>query len=138
MSRCLSTPDATSLVNNSSLVPVLFREAFSHPYISFFHLLVNVFCITSFRTFFAYLGGIGGLGGIKMASASTPSANEPEMDLILIHTVQLIPMIKTHFSGRMVSSGISNVAFASVHSEKTHLKKLIMIVLGTEKTFTSE
>ena len=34
---------------SSSLVPVLFREVFSHPYISFFHLLVNVFfviCIT--------------------------------------------------------------------------------------------
>ena len=29
----------------------------------------------------------------------------------------------------MVSSGISDVAFASVHSEKTHLKKLIMIII---------
>ena len=36
-------------------------------------------------------------------------------------------MKKAHFSGRMVSSGISDVAFASVHSEKTRLKKLIMI-----------
>ena len=26
-------------------------------------------------------------------------------------------MIKTHFSGRMVSSGISDVAFASVYNE---------------------
>ena len=28
-----------------SLVPVLFREVFSHPYISFFHLLVNGFSV---------------------------------------------------------------------------------------------
>ena len=29
-----------------------------------------------------------------MASASTPSANEPAKDLILVHTVQLKPIIK--------------------------------------------
>ena len=47
-----------------------------------------------------------------MASASTPSANEQAKDLILVHTVQLKPMIKSHFSGRMESSGISDVTFA--------------------------
>ena len=52
-----------------------------------------------------------------MASASTP-ANELANDLILVHTVQLKPMIKAQISGRMVSSGISDVAFASEHSEK--------------------
>ena len=62
-----------------------------------------------------------------MASASIPSANDPVKDLILVHTVQLIPTIKTQISGRMVSSGISDVAIASVHSEKTRLKKLMMI-----------
>ena len=72
------------------------------------------------------VGGIGGREGIKMASASTPSVNEPAKDLILVHTVQLKPMIKAHFSGRMVYSGISDVMFASVYSEKTHLKKLTM------------
>ena len=46
-----------------------------------------------------------------MASASTPSANEPA---------------KAQISGRMVSSGITDVAIASVHSEKTRLKKLII------------
>ena len=30
-------------IESSSLVPVLFKEVFSHPYISFFHLLVNGF-----------------------------------------------------------------------------------------------
>ena len=64
-----------------------------------------------------------------MASASTPSANEPAKDLILVHTVQLKPMIKTQISGGMVSSGISNVAIASVHSEKTRLKKCMMIMI---------
>ena len=37
-----------------------------------------------------------------MASANTPSANEPAKDLMLVHTVQLKAMIKAHFSGRMV------------------------------------
>ena len=41
------------VIESSSLVPLLFREVFSHPYISFFHLLVNGFCVTSFRTFFS-------------------------------------------------------------------------------------
>ena len=41
------------VIESSSLVPVLFREVFSHPYISFFHLLVNGFSVTCFRTFFS-------------------------------------------------------------------------------------
>ena len=53
-----------------------------------------------------------------MASASTPSANKPAKDLIFVHIVQLKPIIKSQISGRMVSSSISDVAFASVHSEK--------------------
>ena len=64
-----------------------------------------------------------------MVSASTPSANEPTKDLILVHTVQLKPMVKAQISGRMVSSGISDVAIASVHSEKNRLKKLMMIII---------
>ena len=47
-------------------------------------------------------------------------------------------MIKAQISGRMVSSGISDVVFASVYSEKTHLKKLmmmmIMIIIITNKS----
>ena len=37
---------------------------------------------------------IGGRGGIKMALANTQSANESNKDLILVHTLQLKPMIK--------------------------------------------
>ena len=33
------------VIESSSLVSVLFREMFSHPYISFFHLLVNGFLL---------------------------------------------------------------------------------------------
>ena len=64
----------SQIVEISSFVSVLFREAISHPYISFFHLLVTVFSVTGFRTFspltfIILVGGIGGQGGIKIASA---------------------------------------------------------------------
>ena len=64
-----------------------------------------------------------------MASASTSSAYEPSKDLIVVHTLQLKPMIKVHFSGRMISSGISDVAIASVHSKKTRQKKLMIMII---------
>ena len=58
------------------------------------------------------MGGGGG-GGIKMASAQ--------------------------ISGKLVTSGISDVATASVHSDKTCLKKMFMIIIIiTEKPFTSK
>ena len=47
----------------------------------------------------------------------------------LVHTVKLKPIIKSQISGKLVTSGISDVATASVHSEKTRLKKLIMIII---------
>ena len=53
-----------------------------------------------------------------MPSFNTPSVNDPAKDLMIVHTVQLKPMIKAQISGRMVSSGISDVENASVHSEK--------------------
>ena len=64
-----------------------------------------------------------------MASASTPSANEQAKDFVLVHTVQLKQMIKAQISGRMISSGISDVAIASVCFEKTRLTKLIMMII---------
>ena len=85
---------------------------FSHPYISFFHLLVNGFSVTTFRTF-----------------SKTPLRGGIT--------------IKVQISGRVTSIGISDVVTASVYSEKTRLKKLIMmmkmiIIIITEKTFTSK
>ena len=59
-------------------------------------------------------------------------------NLILVHTVKLRIMIIARISGRMVSSGISDVAFSSVYSEKTRLKKLmivIIIITSNRKTF---
>ena len=53
-----------------------------------------------------------------MASATTPSVNEPAKD-VLVHTVQLKPKIKAHFLRRMVCIGIIDVAIASVHYEKS-------------------
>ena len=102
-----------------------------------FLLLVSVL----FRrplTFFIVVGSISGRGGIKIASANTQSANGALKDLILVHTVQLKPMIKGQISGRMASIGISDVVTASVYSEKTHLKKCMMIIIITEKQFTSK
>ena len=71
------------------------------------------------------VGSIGGQGEIKMESASTQLANELAKDLILVHTAQLKPMIAAQISGRMVSIGISDVAIASLYSEKTRQKKLM-------------
>ena len=47
----------------------------------------------------------------------------------LVHPVKLKPIIKSKISGKLITSGISDVATASVHSEKTRLKKLIMIII---------
>ena len=47
-----------------------------------------------------------------MVSASTVSVNEP-----------------TRASGKLVTIGISDVVTASVYSEKTRLKKLVMIII---------
>ena len=38
-------------------------------------------------------------------------------------------MMKTHSSGRMVSSGINDVVITSGHYEKTHLKKLMVMII---------
>ena len=44
--RYLDITFGLQIVESSSLVSVLFREVFNHFYISFFHLLVNVFYVT--------------------------------------------------------------------------------------------
>ena len=64
-----------------------------------------------------------------MTLASTSSVNEPVKGLIFVHKVKLKPIIKVQISGKLVTSGISDVAIASVHSEKTRMKKMIMIII---------
>ena len=81
-----------------------------------FLLLVSVL----FRgplTFLILVDGNSGRGEIKMASASTSPANEQAKDVVMVHTltVQLKPMIKAQISGRMISSGTSDVDIASVY-----------------------
>ena len=71
-----------------------------------------------------------------MTSADIPSANEPAKGLILVHSVKLKPLIKAQISGRMVSIGISEVVFASVYSEKIHLKKLMIITMNKSQEKT--
>ena len=43
-------------------------------------------------------------------------------------------MIKAQISVRMVSSGTSVVAFASVYLENTHLKKLMIMIIIMNKS----
>ena len=45
-----------------------------------------------------------------------------------VHTIKLKPIIKAQISGKLVTSGISDVAIASVNSEKTRMKKMIILV----------
>ena len=84
------------VVESSSLVSILFREAFSHPNISLFSFTSNFFCVTGFHTLLTtfslpYIGercrwvvsvggvegSIGGQGGNLNGSYSAPSAMEP-------------------------------------------------------------
>ena len=53
-----------------------------------------------------------------MASASTLSVNEPAKGLILVHTVNLKPIIKAQISENLVTSGISDVAMVSYTPRK--------------------
>ena len=46
------------------------------------------------------------------------------------HT-KAIANYKAQISGKLVTSGISDVATASVHSEKTRMKKCMMIMIIT-------
>ena len=64
-------------------------------------------------------------------------AHHHSKGLILVHKVKLKPMIKGQISGRMVSNGISHVAFASVYSEKNRMKKCwinVIIIMNNRKT----
>ena len=108
------------------------------PYILEKHLAIptSPFHPVPFRrplTFLILVGGIGAQG--KWCQPGHHKlANK---DLILVNTVQLKPMIKAHFSGKLVSSGISDVVIASLYSEKTSLKKLmkkIIIITNNTKT----
>ena len=88
------------------------------------------FSVTSFRTFLktSYLYYTGGWGGIKMVSAKNNQLNLRN-DIILVHAVQLEPTIKVQISGRMASISINDVVTASVYSEKTRMKNLMIMMI---------
>ena len=48
------------------------------------------------------------------------------------HTVK--PFIKAQISGKLLTNRISDIAIASVHSEKTRLKNMIMIIISMKKS----
>ena len=78
------------------------------------------------------MGGTVGCGKLKWRQLAQ-SLNEGRFTLV--HTEKLKPMIKGTISRRMLSSGISHVAFASVYSEKTRMKKcwimnIIIIIMN--------
>ena len=53
---------------------------------------------------------------------------------IFVHTVQLNPTIKAQISRRITHIGRSDVVTASVHSEKTHLKKMMLIMNKSQES----
>ena len=52
----------------------------------------------------------------------------------LVHTVKFKANLKDQIPGKLVTSGISDVATASVHSEKTWAKKWIIIIIIMNKS----
>ena len=94
----------------------------------FFLLLVSVL----FRrplTFLKLVGGIGGQRGIKLASASSQSANEPARTSFYSIQLGLKPIIKAQIPGKLVYSGISDVEVVTISSDKTRLKKLMIMII---------
>ena len=57
---------------------------------------------------------------------------------LLVHTVKLKPIITAQISGKLVASSISDVATASVHSEKKPSEEVDYVIIITEKPFTSK
>ena len=53
--RHLDITFGLQVVESSSLASVLIKEAFNHPYISFFHLLVNGFSVIYIYARYGYL-----------------------------------------------------------------------------------
>ena len=64
-----------------------------------------------------------------MASANKQSANEPARTSYSSTQYSQNKTIKAQISGRMASVGVSDVVAASVYSEKTRLKKCMMIMI---------
>ena len=100
------------------IIHTMYFISLEKTFLGFIFVIIFIFVngIFSYRNVLSthYLPDIGWLGRIKLASVIIPSTNESIKDLILMHTVQLKPMIKAQIQGRIVSSGITDVVFPSV------------------------
>ena len=99
------------MVESSFLISVLFRDnnnstssdGFSQSILKLHHLYISFFFIYFPYLFDDPVPSLFWWVGRNLNDA--PSDMEPAKDLVLVHTVQLNPMIKAHSSGKMVSSG---------------------------------
>ena len=69
------------------------------------------------------------MGGEELKWPQLKTKLISSQDITLVQAVQLKPTVKVQISGRMASIGISDVVSASVYSEKTRMKKLMMKII---------
>ena len=95
-----------------------------------FLLLVSVLFADPLPSFNWWAVSVGGeeLKWHQLAHHQLMSQQGPHF----IPQVKIKPFIKAQISGKLVTNGISDVAIASVHSEKTRLK-MIMIITSVKK-----
>ena len=75
------------------------------------------------------MGGIAGLEKFKWCQlAHHQLMSQQRPGLSLVYTVKLKPNIKAQISGKLVTSGISDAATASINYEKNRMKKLMMMM----------
>ena len=62
---------------------------------------------------------------LSVPDASTPSVNEPAMTSFSLNSKAKVNIIEAEISGKLVTSGISDIAFVSVSSEKTPYEEVL-------------
>ena len=97
-----------------------------------FLLLVSILFHGSL-TFFKLVGGIGVGEELKWHQlAHNQLISQQGLHFSPHSTAETI--IKEQISGKLLSSGINDEAFASVYSEKTRMKKLMLIMNKSQET----
>ena len=118
----------SQIVESSSLVSVLFREAISHPYISFFHLLVN-----GFSVIYIYLYRDSRLNRPESVSLASPRSPT----IIHICTYLCIHIHTNKLSHLCVHINVHTNKLEKwfpLQGERAHsLKKLYVCTLGFKK-----
>ena len=111
-----------------------FRQIASSLHLLFSYSSKFFFSVTCFRTFFAdpipffnwWAVSVAGeeLKWRQMSHHQLMSQQGPHFSTC----IKLKPIIKAQISGKLVASGISDVAIDSVYFEKIRLKKIIIII----------